>query len=354
MRKVIQKKRKIFIEKLDRFITWALIPFLLIILGVYFSFVYTSQLKNGFTVLQYNHKFENNLKDIKNTYGIFSTFKADENYMGIVSIHFDTSSRGEIIFRLREKGSKDWYYQATLDSYVFARDEYFTFGFPIIKSSKGKEYVFELISKQKPLSNFVQFDNKSDIYQIKYQQPRDVILSPLRNKLTYFIKKVINLFSEISYIFHILVYVIPLISYILILKLLLKKSDKRKNKYLRFSKYFNFYSTIQRLINNRHFVAAKFNFTVIILFLITVSIFYINVYYDIIFIILGVLWLWNIYKNNLWPRLSATIGLIMLLFTSIFIIFDQSQIANKLSAWAYLMLFSSLSQELFSIYIHKK
>ena len=76
-------------------------------------------------------------------------FKALEDNLGIIEIRFLTYGRvtaDSIVFRLKEKSSKEWYYVNTYKAKEFGGYPLFPFGFPIINNSKDKIYYFELES----------------------------------------------------------------------------------------------------------------------------------------------------------------------------------------------------------------
>lgn len=76
-------------------------------------------------------------------------FIAKTDNLGIISIPFDTHNKSindKIIFKLKEAGKKDWYYQATYDAHQIQNNIPFPFGFPIIKSSQNKSYIIEIES----------------------------------------------------------------------------------------------------------------------------------------------------------------------------------------------------------------
>lgn len=80
---------------------------------------------------------------------INGTFTAVTDYLGIISVPFNTHNKSindKIIFRLKEEGKKDWYYQGTYNTNQFQNDIPFPFGFPIIKNSKNILYMFEIES----------------------------------------------------------------------------------------------------------------------------------------------------------------------------------------------------------------
>lgn len=71
------------------------------------------------------------------------------SYFGILSMRFNTFNRlnaDSLIFRIKEKGSKDWYYQNRYKTDQFQNNQLFPFGFPPINTSRDKTYVYEIES----------------------------------------------------------------------------------------------------------------------------------------------------------------------------------------------------------------
>lgn len=336
----------------DYFVTWIIIPLFLFILWIYLSFNYVYHLQAGLTVLEHKYKFTTNIQDLSGRKSVTSIFKAKENNMGIVSIHFESSSRGNVIFRIKEQLSSEWYYEANLDAYVFARDPSFTFGFPPIKESKGKIYTFELLSKEGPLSDYVNFDKSSRVYLVKFQQPKTEITDSSPHTINFIIKKILNLFQDIKFTLHIISYAIPLFLYIVMATMLsgIRFNTKKKNagaplKYIHFSRYLNLLVSLRQFFKSRYYKNFKFKSTVMLLFFITLSIFYLNVFINEVFTVLVLFWIINAYINRVPSKISASTGIMFLILTSISLLVN-TQIADKASAWAYIMLFTSLLQEL--------
>lgn len=76
-------------------------------------------------------------------------FISETNEFGIVAVKFTNYldiSDDSLVFRIKEKNSKDWYFEYTYKVDQMQNDEFFTFGIPPITNALGKEYVFELES----------------------------------------------------------------------------------------------------------------------------------------------------------------------------------------------------------------
>lgn len=76
-------------------------------------------------------------------------FISETNEFGIVAVKFTNYldiSDDSLVFRIKEKNSKDWYFEYTYKVDQMQNDKFFTFGIPPITNALGKEYVFELES----------------------------------------------------------------------------------------------------------------------------------------------------------------------------------------------------------------
>ena len=103
---------------------------------------------------------------------IIGEFISTDNNMGIVGFRFWTFYRlndDYLIFRIRDKNSKEWYYQNKYKADQFQPNQYFTFGFPIILDSKGKTYVFEIESSQGRPGVAVGVSEVNPTFIIKYK-----------------------------------------------------------------------------------------------------------------------------------------------------------------------------------------
>lgn len=147
----------------------------------------------GFAIFQYGSPlvYENHPKSFKaakevplvqNTI-ISEEFRADSNNLGTVGIKLSVQEKilgfneegeimeiippkeeeqeeaveealilspAEIVFRLKEKGAENWFYENTYYFDQAAPSHLYPFGFPIIEESEGKTYLIELAGKKQP------------------------------------------------------------------------------------------------------------------------------------------------------------------------------------------------------------
>ncbi len=103
---------------------------------------------------------------------IGGSFTARTNNLGIIVVPFDTNNKSvndRIIFRLKQTGTTDWYFQATYNTNQIQNNIPFPFGFPIIRSSKNISYTFEIESLNGTVSDSLSLSRASPYFITKYK-----------------------------------------------------------------------------------------------------------------------------------------------------------------------------------------
>ena len=81
---------------------------------------------------------------------VFSqSFVSQSNDFGIVGVRFSNNKRindDYLFFRIKEVGSRSWYYENQYKVDQFQDGQFFIFGFPKISEAKEKTFIFELES----------------------------------------------------------------------------------------------------------------------------------------------------------------------------------------------------------------
>lgn len=296
----------------------------LFILGVVLSLLTYSE---KFSILSFSHN-RNNFFYLQNTellkgQTIRGEFVAKENNLGILAIRFNTFNRinkDTVIFSIKQKNAKSWYYQNKYKVDQFQPDNYFTFGFPVISNSNSKVYQFEIKSISGEIGNAITISSKEPVFLSKYQFPNAKL------SLGYIFKKLVNSFTNSEFIFHSIAYFLPL--YFLIILLFLN---------------LNFFT--------RYYLLLIINFLVIVLDILNV----INIHDNgaIIFFILGTqIILFKYYSIP--SKFLFLIVLILLLFVSCLLFLNNSLIAERLVIWSMLLLFSALTIEVVNLNIFSK
>jgi len=143
---------KLFLRRLIElfFITALLFGVIAIAKPYFFSKISSySQLGFNTVIIEDRDSERNDNAQIFKGEVIQESLTAQENNLGMVLIKFDTFGKindDTIQFRIREKSSRNWYYQEDYLVDQFQNNTYFTFGFPNINESKGKSYIIEIES----------------------------------------------------------------------------------------------------------------------------------------------------------------------------------------------------------------
>jgi len=112
------------------------------------------------------------------------SFITKENYLGIINVRFNSQKNNDdqVIFRIKEKGSSQWYYEQTYHAVQFVKLPLFPIGFPVIEDSKGKTYDIEIYTKKGKI-NSVSLDPTYPGIVLKYFIPKAELL---RNPIVLF------------------------------------------------------------------------------------------------------------------------------------------------------------------------
>lgn len=122
-------------------------------------------------------------------------FTVNNNEFGSLDLKFDTGRSGkdhELLFRLKEINSEDWYYQAKYNTADFYNNAFYPFGFPTINNSLNKTYLFEVEVLNKPDLPFAIYHDSyvvskdGDIRELKKQIGND-LTNKWNNQKTFFV-----------------------------------------------------------------------------------------------------------------------------------------------------------------------
>jgi hypothetical protein len=154
---------------------------------------------------------------------ISGKFTALSNDLGIVSVRFYNFKRissDVVLFRIKQKGARDWYYQNTYKVDQFQPNKFFTFGFPIIPDSQGKTYVFEVESLFGKHKDAIGVSKIKPTVVTSYQIPKYEIFSSKNKLLTFIAMKTTSFATYHDAIIAALFYFLPLLYYLFCLVLL--------------------------------------------------------------------------------------------------------------------------------------
>lgn len=212
-----------------------------LILGISFivlSFAYLYS-KSNVTVINYSLSDSSIVNKVSGEFikgkRITGQFNPKENYLGQVLIRFYTYNRintDSLTFRIRQKGSGNWYYEHTYKTDQFLPDNLFTFGFPVISDSKGKTYEFEIESVDGTPEESVTLSKVDPLAALSFQYPKSLLIKNPSLALTFLMSKIKYQEINSDVIFSFLIYLNFIILVMLLEYLLLKNLFRYKFKNL--------------------------------------------------------------------------------------------------------------------------
>ena len=186
------------IRKYDQFFPKGLIIiFLVFLLPLFFTSIYIYKTGDNLSIPEYSYS-KDIYTTVKNTEllagdKIQGEFLAQENNLGIVSVRFNTFNRINtdiIVFRIKEKNQKEWYYEQSYESSKFGGYPFFPFGFPIIEDSKGKSYMFVLESLKGELGKAVAITTEGSTIVAKHKFTKAELLLNKKDLIRLSLRKV--------------------------------------------------------------------------------------------------------------------------------------------------------------------
>ncbi len=142
---------------------------------------------------------------------------ADDNNLGIVAVKFDTHDRindDVLEFRIKEEKDDDWYYVNEYKTDQFQDEQFFPFGFPKIKDSAGKDYLFEIESLYGDSQNAVSLSTKGRVIETRYQFKMEELKSNKVLLARFITKKLIRALNTLSFWISSLIFLVPFFIYI--------------------------------------------------------------------------------------------------------------------------------------------
>ncbi len=322
-------------KKNNKLIRFFAIPLALAVLWLGLTFFYISTFES-FSIVPFNHPevLDNYIKKpLLENQKITGEFVASENNLGIVAMRFQLRSRipfaqeDNLVFRLKEKGDKDWYYTGEYKSGLTYDVPFLPFGFPIIAESRGKVYQFELESLKGNPKNALILSRQYPQLQSKYVADLGVIKADPIEAIEYFRQKYIGSFDNPSVVFSAVVYALPLLFYLAFISGLIDKLIKR------FPQQFRWIEERFKLLKSND--SALFFLSILLVFIV-LDIFLIQILNDSIYIVVVVMWLiiCSVLKEK--ERLTFVVGLSLLATTVISNTSGHEAIAEKSAAWAFM------------------
>jgi hypothetical protein len=310
-------------------------------------------------VLSYPHPKESftNFTSAKLLKGdsITGEFIAQEENLGIVAIRFQKFERipytheDMLLFQFKEKGHKDWYYQNYYRSGFIYDLPFLPFGFPIISHSKGKVYNFKLTSLKGNKENGVALSPRQPILVSEYQEDKSILLKDPKEFLAFGVKKFINAFQTVDVLYSAIVFSLPFFSYLFwisptkdyfvnfLLSYLRKHINKDDKKI--FGEYYVALLTFPEKV-------IEYNLIFLLLIIILIDVSFLQVLNDLLYIVIMTLWVVLMRAYMLESKWSFLSALFLLAFSPVFLQLDIITIAEKASAWAFILLVTGILQAL--------
>jgi len=256
--------------------------------------------------------------------------------LGQITVRFNNNfhdSEDTVLFRIKEEGSLDWYYQVNIKTDQFQPHALFPFGFPEIKDSSGKTYIFEIESLNGQQGRGVSLDSQQPQFTAKSVFTKRELLSNKQLSIYFIYHKILSLrhypslilFSFYPFVFLLFLYYFP-------------------NK-------IQFYSTLtSKLVSTT--IIKHHLFSILIILMILFSIVFTGRIEDInIILILGTYLLYsNKYKYE--SRIALFYSVCLLVLALTLLILGQQSSANSSSVWAYMFLWVYLIQQIGENILH--
>jgi hypothetical protein len=153
-------------------------------IGVETLLIFIDSKQNGFFTQTVNQ----NITAIERNKSIEITFIAHDNNFGTVALPLTSQKKGNVIFKMKENGAKDWLYQNTYNSEAFNQLSPYPFGFSVIPESKNKKYTIEVGAL-----NTAHVHLTHNTIQTKYAYSKEELTSHKQVLIAFILKKYYNL-----------------------------------------------------------------------------------------------------------------------------------------------------------------
>lgn len=152
-------------------------------------------------------------------------FISKDNNLGMIILKLDNYKKPKfgaediLVFKFKEKGKSNWDYTMEYASSLFDSQSYFPFGIPIIPDSKNKHYEFEFLSTKGDSNNHIKL--KTPLTFITgYQYSKPEILGGSLKTVEFIYNKVLGFITDLDLVLKSLIYLAPLIIFLIIYTLL--------------------------------------------------------------------------------------------------------------------------------------
>lgn len=220
-KKTVFNSHKYFLNgrTLRAFLKLSMLPFVFALFALLFQIVHVNLDFNFGKTIGFDEFSKRHLEGYKTT-GLLAgeliqgSFTASEHNLGLVLVRFfnfyDISS-DQVQFRIKEKEATSWYYQASYKVDQFLPDEYFSFGFPEIKNTKGKSYIFEIQSTNGQIGDAIGLSKKEPAFAAGYKFYKQDLQQDTLLLFRFLTKKLFYGIRHTSYLFVLQIYFATLV-----------------------------------------------------------------------------------------------------------------------------------------------
>lgn len=309
-------------KKIKKIILLFVVPSLLIVVAIIGSLFFNP--KYGFSVIAQPHSSSEILNSPQGLLlkgkSVEGEFIAKENYLGQVMLQFKEFAKNTnrlediLVFKLKEKGEKEWYFTGTYKARLFENSLYFPFGFPPIENSRGKTYVFVFTSLYGNEENAIEVDKNSLNLTTAYQFPRSEILKSKKDSFDYLTRKISTSVVDVHFLLSSTFFLVPLLIYIM--------------GFLYFRKF-----------KNRNLLPSLF-----VLGMIFINIYFFKEINVGILVFLIICWIFVCIVQKLESSVSFAIAFILIPVWTLLTYFHINNFKNELNVWVYSFLVIGLIQ----------
>lgn len=329
---------------------------LLLVSSIILTFISIVLLDKAVLVLSFNHNKStfttSTYSKLTKGHKLSGEFEARENNLGIVAIRFQSFMRipykdeDTLVFRIKEKGEKAWYYSNTYRSGLTYDVPFLPFGFPKIDNSKGKTYVFELVSLDGNEINGVALSKRMPNLVTRYQADKSILLHNPKELLIFLAKKFYNSFQTLDIRFSALVFSLPFLIYLLFLPSIHKYWWRYIDRVQKRSRTIRF---IKEVLNKTIFssIYGLQAFTVIVWFLLVANILFLQVQNSVLFAFIFFVEIFLFCRLRYSPTASYYFGIFLLLLTPTLLFNHMLSSAELSTAWAFIYLSLAVVESLF-------
>jgi hypothetical protein len=133
-------------------------------------------------------------------------FIPQENNMGIITMDMQYATtkiskkfinrEQNIIFRIRETGTKSWLSEASYKPAAIGMSKNHPFGFPLIADAKGREFEAELVLTDPELAEYVKINTSDSFFTSIHQLPKSQVLKSPTSLYSLLSNRVSNIITN--------------------------------------------------------------------------------------------------------------------------------------------------------------